>query len=43
MKLQKSKPMGVGGLGMLSTANYVARRYGIRSAMCVQIYFICLQ
>ena len=27
--------MGVGGLGMLATANYVARRYGVRSAMYV--------
>lgn len=31
--MQKTKPMGVGGIGMLSTANYVARRYGVRSAM----------
>ena len=33
ISLQKTKPMGVGGMGMLSTANYVARKYGIRSAM----------
>ena len=26
-------PMAVGGLGMISTANYVARKYGVRSAM----------
>jgi len=25
--------MAVGGLGMLSTANYVARGFGVRSAM----------
>lgn len=31
--LQKEKPMAVGGIGMISTANYVARRYGVRSAM----------
>jgi DNA polymerase kappa len=24
---------GVGGMGMLSTSNYVARRFGVRSAM----------
>ncbi|KAI8914753.1 polymerase-like protein, kappa [Powellomyces hirtus] len=29
----KEKPMAVGGIGMLCTANYVARSYGIRSAM----------
>lgn len=28
-----SKPMAVGGMSMISTANYVARRYGVRSAM----------
>lgn len=27
------RPVAVGGLGMISTANYVARRYGVRSAM----------
>lgn len=27
------KPVAVGGMGMISTANYVARRYGVRSAM----------
>lgn len=26
-------PVAVGGLGMICTANYVARRYGVRSAM----------
>jgi DNA polymerase kappa len=29
----KNIPMAVGDLGMLSTANYVARKYGVRSAM----------
>ena len=29
----KDKPVAVGGIGMLSTANYVARSYGVRSAM----------
>ena len=27
------KPVGVGGMSMLSTANYEARKYGVRSAM----------
>ena len=31
--LQKTQPMAVGGIGMISTANYVARKYGVRSAM----------
>lgn len=31
--LQKSVPMAVGGLGMITTANYAARRFGVRSAM----------
>jgi len=31
--LQKDKPFAVGGIGMISTANYIARRYGVRSAM----------
>ena len=26
-------PFAIGGLGMISTANYVARKYGVRSAM----------
>jgi len=26
-------PMAVGGNSMLSTANYIARKYGVRSAM----------
>lgn len=29
----KSKPMAVGGLGMICTANYAARKFGIRAAM----------
>ncbi|GMH35231.1 hypothetical protein BSKO_03099 [Bryopsis sp. KO-2023] len=29
----KDKPMAVGGKSMISTANYLARRYGVRSAM----------
>ncbi len=29
----KDKPVAVGGIGMISTANYVARKYGVRSAM----------
>lgn len=28
-----AKPVAVGGLGMISTANYVARKWGVRSAM----------
>ena len=28
-----TKPVAVGGIGMISTANYVARRWGVRSAM----------
>ncbi len=27
------KPCAVGGMAMISTANYVARKYGVRSAM----------
>jgi DNA polymerase kappa len=27
------KPIGVGGMSMLSTANYEARKFGVRSAM----------
>ena len=27
------KPVAVGGMNMIATANYVARRYGVRSAM----------
>ena len=26
-------PMAVGGIGMLSTSNYLARKYGVRAAM----------
>jgi len=29
----KDKPMAVGGMGMLSTSNYLARRFGVRAAM----------
>ncbi|CEM01012.1 unnamed protein product [Vitrella brassicaformis CCMP3155] len=29
----KDKPVAVGGPGMICTANYVARRYGVRAAM----------
>ena len=29
----KDVPFAVGGIGMICTANYVARRYGVRSAM----------
>ena len=29
----RAVPMAVGGVGMISTANYAARRFGVRSAM----------
>lgn len=29
----KDKPVAVGGIGMISTSNYIARQYGVRSAM----------
>lgn len=29
----KEKPVAVGGMSMISTANYAARAYGVRSAM----------
>ena len=29
----KSKPMAVGGMGMLSTSNYQARKFGVRAGM----------
>ena len=29
----RDKPVAVGGMSMLSTSNYVARRYGVRAAM----------
>lgn len=29
----RGKPFAVGGMGMISTANYLARKYGVRSAM----------
>ncbi len=31
--VQKTKPMAVGGIGMVCTANYNARKFGIRAAM----------
>lgn len=27
------KPVAIGGIGMITTANYVARKYGVRAAM----------
>eukprot|EP00056_Hartaetosiga_gracilis_P002117 m.50912 g.50912 ORF g.50912 m.50912 type:complete len:884 (-) comp10918_c0_seq4:1499-4150(-) len=44
----RSVPFGVGGMSMLSTANYIARKFGVRSAMpgyiakelCPQLRFI---
>lgn len=33
MMAQKTKPMAVGGIGMVCTANYNARKFGIRAAM----------
>ncbi|KAK2076547.1 hypothetical protein QBZ16_005307 [Prototheca wickerhamii] len=44
----RNKPFAVGGIGMISTANYVARRFGVRSAMpgfialklCPQLTFV---
>lgn len=29
----RDKPCAVGGMSMISTANYVARKFGVRSAM----------
>ena len=29
----RDKPMAVGGMGMLSTSNYAARKFGVRAAM----------
>jgi len=29
----KDKPVAVGGMSMISTANYEARKFGVRSAM----------
>ena len=29
----KDQPMAVGGMGMLSTSNYLARKYGVRAGM----------
>jgi nucleotidyltransferase/DNA polymerase involved in DNA repair len=29
----KQRPVAIGGMGMICTANYVARRFGVRSAM----------
>lgn len=31
--LQRNVPMAVGGVGMICTANYAARKFGVRSAM----------
>ena len=31
--MQKSKSMAVGGIGMVCTANYSARKFGVRAAM----------
>ena len=28
-----NKPFAIGGIGMISTSNYIARKYGVRSAM----------
>jgi DNA polymerase kappa len=44
----KDKPIAVGGMSMISTTNYVARKYGVRSAMpgfigkklCPELIFI---
>lgn len=44
----RGKPVAVGGIGMISTANYVARRFGVRAAMpgfialklCPQLVFV---
>ena len=33
IKLSRDKPMAVGGMGMLSTSNYAARKFGVRAAM----------
>ena len=33
LKLFRDKPMAVGGMGMLSTSNYAARKFGVRAAM----------
>lgn len=46
--LQKGKPFAVGGIGMISTASYPARKFGVRSAMpgfiglklCPQLTFV---
>ena len=46
--LQRGRPFAVGGLGMISTASYEARKYGVRSAMpgfialklCPQLTFV---
>jgi DNA polymerase kappa len=44
----KDKPVAVGDFSMIQTANYIARKYGVRSAMpgyigksmCPQLVFI---
>ena len=33
IKISRDKPMAVGGMGMLSTSNYAARKFGVRAAM----------
>ena len=33
LKPFRDKPMAVGGMGMLSTSNYAARKFGVRAAM----------
>ena len=33
LKPSRDKPMAVGGMGMLSTSNYAARKFGVRAAM----------
>jgi nucleotidyltransferase/DNA polymerase involved in DNA repair len=46
----KDKPMAVGGMGMICTANYLARTFGVRSAMpgfiakklCPQVRWACV-
>jgi len=38
----KGKPMAVGGDSMLTTANYEARKFGVRSAVCsTRACYVC--